>query len=125
MRFEERELKPFAEPVPVSKLTQGSVYFSVGYIDDQLLMPTVEPLVYIGENLDAGDVGHVSYFQDASSYRQGIRHDSPSKEGKATFLTASEGKMPPIFEYESALNELLTCALRRRKIAEDGPAWET
>ena len=121
MRFEERELKPFAEPVPVSKLMQGSVYFLVSYIDDQLLMPTVKPLVYIGENLDAGNVGHISYFQEVPSYRQGIRRDSPSKVGVATFFTASEGKMPPIFEYENALDELLRCALRRRKITEDGP----
>lgn len=120
MRFEERALKPYAEPISFDELKQGAIYFSVSYVDDQLLMPMVEPLIYIGENLDAGDVGRVSYFQDASSYRQGIRHGSPSKEGEATFFAASEGKMPPIFEYERALDELLRCALRRRKKAMDG-----
>ena len=122
MRFEERVLKPYAEPISFGELRQGAIYFSVSYVDDQLLMPTVEPLIYIGDNLDAGDVGRVSYFQDASSYRRGVRHNSPSKEGEATFFTASEGKMPPIFEYERALDELLRCALRRRKIVEDGRA---
>lgn len=120
MRFEERELKPYAEPVPVSKLTQGSVYFLVSYIDDRMLMPTVEPLIFVGENLDAGDVGRVVYFQDVPSYRHGIRHDSAGKKGEATFFTASEGEMLHIFEYENALDELLRCALRRRKIARDG-----
>jgi hypothetical protein len=119
MRFEERDLKPYAEPISFGELKQGAIYFSVSYVDDQLLMPTVEPLVYIGENLDAGDVGRVSYFQDASSYRRGIRHGSESKEGEAIFFTASGDKMPPIFEYERALDELLRCALRRRKKSED------
>ena len=119
MRFEERLLKPYAEPVSFSELRQGVIYFSVSYLDDQLLMPTVEPLIYVGENLDAGDVGSVLYFQDVSSYRRGIRRDSPSKEDEATFFAVSEGKMPPIFEYERALDELLRCALRRRKMPED------
>jgi len=118
MRFEERVLKPYAEPISFSELRQGVIYFSVSYLDDKLLIPKVEPLIYIGENLDAGDVGRVSHFQDASSYRRGIRHDSPSKESEATFFNVSEGKMPPIFEYERALDELLRCALRRRKISE-------
>ena len=122
MRFEGRELKPYAEPVSVSKLTRGSVYFAVTYVDDQMLMPMVEPIIFAGQNLDAGDVGSVIYFQDAASYRQGIRHESPARGGDATFFAALESEIKHIFEYESALDELLRCALRRRKMAEDGPA---
>jgi hypothetical protein len=119
MRFEERELKPYAEPVPAKRLASGSAYFSVTYIDDQMLIPTVEPLIFAGENLSSGDVGRVVYFQDAGSYRKGIRHDSPPKEGEATFFAAPEGQIQHIFEYEGALDELLRCALRRRKMAMD------
>ncbi len=115
MRFEERVLKPYAEPVSASKLTEGSVYFLVTYLDDRLLIPTVEPWVFIGENLDVSDVGRVVYFQDACSYRKGIRRDFATKDGDATFFSGPANEIPPIFEYESALDELLRCALRRRK----------
>ncbi|SRR6266852_2111158 len=112
MRFEGRELNPYAEPVSASKLTQGSVYFAVTYVDDQMLVPTVEPLIFAGRNLDAGDVGSVVYFQDAASYRRGTRHDSIANEGEATFFAAPDNEVRHIFEYENALDELLRCALR-------------
>jgi hypothetical protein len=92
MRFEERELKAYAEPVPPSRLVQGAAYFSVTYVDDQMLMPRVEPLIFAGENLDPGDVGRVVYFQDVVSYRQGIRRDSPAEHGEATFFATPEGE---------------------------------
>jgi hypothetical protein len=120
MRFEERELKGYAEPVPPSRLVQGAAYFSVTYVDDQMLMPRVEPLIFAGENLDLGDVGRVVYFQDVVSYRQGIRRDSPAEDGEATFFATPEGELKHMFEYEGALDELLRCALRRRKKAMDG-----
>jgi len=119
MRFEAQELKPYAEPVPASRLVQGSVYFSVTYVDHQMLMPTMEPLVFAGENLNPSDVGRVVYFQDAVSYRRGIRHDSPA-EDEATFFVTPEAEIKHMFEYEGALHELLRCALRRRKMAMDG-----
>ena len=34
MQFEQRELKPYAEPASGSSLTVGCVYFSVIYVDD-------------------------------------------------------------------------------------------
>lgn len=92
MRFEERELKPYAEPVPAKRLASGSAYFSVTYIDDQMLIPTVEPLIFAGENLSSGDVGRVVYFQDAGLYRKGIRHDSPPRRAKQRFLPPQKAR---------------------------------
>jgi len=55
MRFEERELKPYAEPVAASLLKQGEVYFSVQFADEDMLVPIMETLVFAGRNLDPND----------------------------------------------------------------------
>ena len=75
MRFEERELKPYAEPVVSDDLRVGSIYFYVQFVDDEMLIPVVEPLVFVGTDLTADDQG-TFYFQDVESYRQGVRFES-------------------------------------------------
>ena len=118
MRIDEHDLKPYAEPVSVARLQEGSVYFSVNYLDHDMLVPIVQPVIYVGRNLEAGDSGQV-YFQDADSYRNGVRFDSAGDVGQADFHTGSEMEANHFFEYECALDELARCALRRRK-AEAG-----
>lgn len=114
MRFEERELKPYPEPVSVDELREGSIYFAVNFIDEELLVPTMEPLIFVGRNLDPDDVEKY-YFQDVDSYRDGVRYATavPEEDG-ATFYSGA----PPnhIFDYEHALDCLLACALRRRGV---------
>jgi hypothetical protein len=75
MQFGSRELKPYAEPVSVQGLTNGVVYFFVNFADEAMLIPSLEPVVFIGKNLDPEDSG-VIYFQDMNSYQQGVRYDS-------------------------------------------------
>lgn len=113
MRFESRELKPYAEPVLASDLTEGSVYFFLNYADDAMLLPTMEPMVFIGRNLDTNDAGAV-YFQDINSYQQGVRHDSTAKNENAAFYSGAENETSQVFQYEQALEELMRCSLRRR-----------
>lgn len=114
MRFEERELKPYAEPVSASDLKEGSVYFSVGFVDDEMLIPVVKTLVFIGRNLQPTDVGQL-YFQDVVSYGHGLRYPGgDAYEGVAEFHRITEGQSGFAFEYEAALNQLLSCSLRRR-----------
>ena len=72
MRFEERELKPYAEPVNAQTLRQGEIYFSVQFADEEMLIPIMEAWVFAGRSLDAEN--HAAsrlYFQDVESYRQG------------------------------------------------------
>lgn len=114
LRFEERELKPYAEPVIASSLMEGEIYFSLSYVDDDMLIPTMETLVFIGNDLEGGDHGMV-YFQDIHSYREGVRHASATDESYANFYKGSANEISHIFEYESFLSELMKCALRRRK----------
>jgi hypothetical protein len=110
MRFEERELKPYAEPVLPDQLQEGKVYFSVIFLDEDGLVPIMEPRVFIGSKAETE--GNELYFQDFHSYRRGIRFESPNADDEATFETGAGRYM---FEYERALDVLMACALRRRK----------
>jgi len=117
MRFEERELKPFATFVLTKDLKEGAIYFALQYLDDKMLLPTMRPVAFIGKNLEPGDTGRV-YFQDAESYRSGYRRDSSDSDTEALFESFPESKtgdVGAVYEYEDALDDLMRCALRRRK----------
>lgn len=113
MRFEERELKPYAEPVTPCLLTKGEVYFSVQFVDEAMLIPVLEAWVFVGKGLNPEDGDNHLYFQDVESYRQGIRFDSATAEN-ACFQVATEKNINHMFEYERALDVLMNCALRRK-----------
>ena len=115
MRFEKRELKPYAEHVSLSDLKESLVYFSVTFVDDDMHIPVMEPLVFVGRNLHEKDAGRL-YFQDVDSYRRGVRYQSASGNDYATFFECSEDELSNIFEYEHALETLMRCSLRRRGI---------
>ena len=114
MHFQGRELKPFAEPIPASALEEGEIYFSVQFIDEQMLIPNVEPLAFIGRNLNPGDAAQL-YFQDAGSYLHGLRYESSASDGGAEFYQQPEAEIGHIFEFDHALDVLLTCSLRRQE----------
>lgn len=113
MRFEARDLKPYAEPMVPRALSVDAIYFSVQFVDDEMLIPELEPLVFIGRNLGVDDQG-LLYFQDAGSYRQGRRFESGDTDD-AVFYAQTDDEIKHIFEYERALDVLLTCALKRRQ----------
>jgi hypothetical protein len=115
MRFEGRELKPYAEPVSAGELKEGGVFFFVNFIDEEMLLPSMEPMVFVGRDLEPGDVGQV-YFQDLDSYRQGFRYDRTSEEHPTTFYTGSENELGHIFDFDRALDVLLACSLRRQRM---------
>lgn len=114
IRFEARDLPSYAEPVSADELVVGSTYFFVQYVDDEMLVPTVETVVYLGENLEAGEDNRV-YFQDIDSYKRGVRYDSPGDGDYALFQTGSKDELGHVFQFERALDELLKCSIRRRK----------
>lgn len=114
MRFESRDLKSHAEPVSASELKEGGVYFSVNFLDQDMLVPLMEPVVFIGRNLNPEDAGQL-YFQDAGSYWQGLRYESAATAEDAAFYRQSETEIKHIFEYDHALDRLMACSLRRRK----------
>jgi hypothetical protein len=76
----------------------------------------METLVFVGLNLDEQDVERRVYFQDYESYQAGVRYETASADDGATFYSQVPEHLNHIFQYENALNELLKCSLRRRKL---------
>lgn len=114
MRFESRELKDYAEPVPADRLEENVVYFTVRYVDEQMLVPELEPIVFVGKNLRSDDAG-LLYFQDIDSYREGSRFNAPRKDSPGTFICVEEADVS-VYDFEHALDLLLECSLRRRAL---------
>jgi hypothetical protein len=111
MLFKERNLKDHAEPVHANALRIDQVYFSLQFLDVDLLVPFLEPLIYLGNNLRAGDK-NLMYFQSFESHRAGITLDEASSHH---FQITDSANMNHIFEYENALDLLMNTSLRRRK----------
>jgi len=109
MRFAERYLKPYAEPISATELHEDSVYFSVSFVDGDMHIPVIETLVFVGRN-DKG----LLQFQDVESYRQKVNFASSSNDLHAVFIECSEDQLNNVFEFERALDVLLRCSLRRR-----------
>lgn len=109
MRFEDRHLKPYAEPISATELKEGTVYFSVTFVDDAMCIPIMETLVFIGKK----EKGYLQ-FQDVESYRRGVRYDSATDDDQATFFQCFDDELKNIFEYEHALDVLMHCSLRRK-----------
>ena len=114
MRIAERIVPDYAEPAESAAFKEGVTYFSVQYLDGGLLTPEMEAIVFIGRDLADGDKGHF-YFQDAGSYREGLRFGSNSRRGdvEAIFYRQIEGTTNHIFDFDRALDELLRCSTRR------------
>jgi hypothetical protein len=112
MYFEGRELKPYAEPIEFDFLKEGSVYFSVTFIDEKMHIPQMEPFVVIGCGLSDTDTSDI-YFQDVDSFEAGVRFNTATDADNANFLRISKNELSCIFEFDRALEVLMTCSLRR------------
>jgi hypothetical protein len=88
----DRELKSYAEPINAADLQEGSIYFFVNFVDEEMLVPTMGTMVYIGENLESDDVNQV-YFQDIDSYNRGVRYRSDGDGDYALFETGSKNEL--------------------------------
>ena len=110
LRFEARDLRPYGEYMQALGLVEGKTYFAVHFLDDQMFVPELDPVVFIGRNLEPGDFGRL-YFQDAASYMSGIQF----RDGGNAEVHVVEENAPFVFEFERALDELLRCSLRRRQ----------
>jgi hypothetical protein len=113
MRFEGRELKSYAEPVSANDLVEREVYFTVQFADQKLLIPMIEPIVFVGKNLGEGDTD-VLYFQNFESHATGVRYASATNESMTDFQVRGPDEIKHFFTYDHALDELMKCSLRRR-----------
>jgi hypothetical protein len=115
--FAGRELKPYVEPVEPGQLVEGSIYFSLNFIDTEMLLPILEPVVFLGLDLLDGDSGRV-YFQDAESFQRGVQFTTAGADDDATFSSGSVNEIAHIFEFDKALDILLSCQLNRAESRE-------
>jgi hypothetical protein len=114
MYFEGRELKSLPRPVKKNELKLNNVYFALKYQDKGMLVPSLEPVVFIGNDLDPTHKGEL-YFQDFVSHQKGISFSSSSPDDASEFFIIPEKTIGFIFEYDAALNELLKCSIKREE----------
>ena len=115
LHFPARELKPYAEYAEAGELVIGKTYFAVHFVDKEMLVPEMRPLVFVGRDFEPEDDG-ILYFQDAESYIAGVRYDSTGGHEDVEFHTVDEDT-PLVCEFERALDSLLRCSIEREKAA--------
>jgi hypothetical protein len=105
MRFEARDLRSNIEPVKPADLVENQVYFAVSYVDDERLIPVLEP--YIFQSRDpSGRNSTKLYFKSLDPVRRRVHRDQDDR-------LVELGIRLRVFEYEEALEELMLCSLRR------------
>lgn len=112
MIFPERLLPLGADPVPEQELVVGEVYFKVHFADENLLCPTVLPLVFLGKGA-AGHQDDLLVFQD-ESFLVGVS----ANEGSLYLF--SVGDLQGVYLFDIALDIMCRVSLRREKRAPTG-----
>jgi hypothetical protein len=113
--FAQREIPAYAQFVKGHQLTVGETYFHVSYVDQDMLIPTVSSLVYIGKNFGNDEVSTL-YFQDVDSYFAGLRiTDEHPDPGSMRLESWPEDGFTGVCDFEHALECLMLCSLRRRE----------
>jgi hypothetical protein len=115
MWFEGRELTSHAQSVLRGDLQVGSVYFTVNFFDAEMTTPEISTLVYVGVTRIAEiafqkptiyDDGDIMVFQNAASYFD---------KTNSNFEKFTEDELAGVYEFEAALDVLLSCSLVRAK----------
>jgi hypothetical protein len=131
IHFSGRDLPVFGEYVRSGDLLIGEVYFRVGFLDDEMHVPELTPVVFIGRDLDPENLpsnSHQLFFQDYGSYARGVRwgmkHPPVDAESESErfeqfmsrgwFESGEETEISNVFVFEKALDVLLRCSISRR-----------
>jgi len=105
--------------VSPDEMQAGRVYFALQYLDRDLLVPHLYPLIFLGHDLD-NDQRDIRFFQHFDSYMAGVRYANHSEEdedsGCFEAYGPDEGKH--IYDYEHAIKLLMRCTLIRRDVAD-------
>lgn len=112
--FPERVIPPHATPVSEAELVVGEIYFQAVFVDDEMLVPELRPLVFLGWDLPEHRRGRYA-FQDASSYLAGMTLEDSVPEDSVRVDLFEKGGLGGIYTFEFALEVLLRCSLRRSK----------
>ena len=109
LHFPAREIPPYGEYATAGTLIEGQTYFRVGFVDQQMRIPELTALVFIGRNLAEND-SDALYFQDAASYLDGIRFGDGNESVEYHTVDA---ETPFVYDFERALDQLLHYSLTR------------
>ncbi len=112
--FPATTLKSYAEPVSQTDMKQGRVYFALQFEDPDLLVPLLQPLIFLGHNID-GDDPSLRWFQDFDSYRAGVRYENSDPEERGSFHVYGTDEGKHIFEYRRALERMMWCEMSRNE----------
>lgn len=111
--FPERELSDAAESVDGGALKVGTVYYKVEFMDAQLSIPSMTPVVFAGRVAEGPHEGDF-LFQDYESYQRGARYDEASNQA-AEFEAFAAEDGPSVFDFEGAVECLLRAWIRRSR----------
>lgn len=118
--FPQREIPPHARPVTPAELVVGEIYFQAVFVDNEMLVPELRPLAYLGWDLRAHKRGRYA-FQDASSYLAGKTLADSIPEDPVRVDLFEVGGLGGVYTFEFAVEVLLRCSLRRIKAsAQEG-----
>lgn len=112
MSLEKETIKTYAEPVKAGDLVPGEVYFSLQFMDSSLLIPILEPWLYLGRNLQPSDDDRL-YFQSFDSHRRGVTVRQLGNEAeKFSFQVPSADNIQHMFTLQKAVDLLRHCVVR-------------
>ncbi len=111
-----------AEPVSASRLTRGEVYFRVDYFDDEMLVPVMKSLVFLGRDV-MGARDNDLYFQDLESFLA-LGTGADDDEDWGPLYRCADDQLTNIFALDKAIDEFQRCNVRRHKAQAQNQANE-
>jgi hypothetical protein len=92
--FPATELPSYGEPVSPDEMQAWRVYFALQYLDRDLLVPRLYPLIFLGHDLDGGR-RNMRFFQDFDSYRARVRYANKDEEVRRFTQAAARIQVSP------------------------------
>ena len=106
------KVKPYSTPVLAERLVRGSAYYILSYFDDDLTIPEIRTIVYIGKNVDDVEDG-MFYFQNFESYFR-LGSYPNHRHGDGEVFRFPETGLATVFELPEVVNSLKSCIRRSR-----------
>lgn len=87
-----------------AELVEGRTYFAVQFLDPEMHLPIMEPVVFLGRSASVPGQSDDLLFQSA---------DTSSPDDDGIVYAQESGQCQHIFEFERALEMLMRCSIRR------------
>lgn len=104
-------LSAYIDPVDVSELEEEEIYFMLSYVDDNLFVPQIRTLIFLGRDVAEEKEG-LLYFQDVDSYIRLGRYPN-SSNGSGEIYICADDQLACFFTLANAVLALKNCVERR------------